>query len=204
MNTLSHDIKAGFDNPVHGSQSIFRQLLKGMSEPCLLQTQRKVKQAPQPLHRASYAIALTLLDHTTNVALTDTLANDEIKFSLRFHTGAVLEKKTGDADFVFCTESERPLLTDLNTGYEAYPDQSCTLIIQSESFNTGMTFKASGPGIEYSRYFQCSALSSALLEQREALSDQFPLGIDIIFTCGDEFFCLPRTTLLQMEKPACM
>ena len=85
-------------------------------------------------------------------------------------------------------------------GTEAYPDQSCTLIIQCESFFKGIIYRASGPGIETSRKIRSSGFNGTLFHQRENLMSQFPLGIDLILTCGREFFCIPRTTKLVVEN----
>lgn len=200
MNNLQAQVVPGLANPVYDSQGIFRLLLKGMSEPGLIARLDDVHQYPLQLNAASYAIALTLFDQGTAIYLAPSLQHNEVIDSLRFHNSINLLQSSSHADFVICNESDRPDLDQLNAGTEAYPDQSCTMIIQCDSFFKGIIYRASGPGIESSRKIRCSAFNGSLLHQREKLSSLFPLGIDFILTCGNEFFCIPRTTRLIVEN----
>ncbi len=200
MNNIRSQVQAGFTNPVYDSQSIFRLLLKGMAEPGLIAGLDDVPDFPVGLNTASYAVALALFDQDTSINLAASLQQEEIKDSLRFHTAAELVEGCDTADFVICNESDRPDLDKLNAGTETYPDHSCTLIIQCESFFKGIIYRATGPGIETSRKIRCSAFNGTLLHQRESLAAQFPLGIDLILTCDREFFCIPRTTKLLIEN----
>lgn len=190
-------IKAGFDNPVLGAQAVFRHLLKSMSEPGYVSAVEALPDCPQTLYSASYAIALGLFDQDTRIFLSDSLKNDENVVSLRFHTSLTLVDDLSHADFVLCNESEIPELAELNAGVEAYPDQSCTLIVQCESFTEGAVYQATGPGIETSRSVNASGLTPSLYAQRLAMAKRFPLGIDMIFTHQEQLFCLPRTTILN-------
>jgi alpha-D-ribose 1-methylphosphonate 5-triphosphate synthase subunit PhnH len=193
-------VQPGLTSPVYDSQGIFRLLLKGMAEPGLIARLDDVPDFQVGLNAASYAVALALFDQDTRINLTASLQQAEIKESLRFHTAAALVEDCDTADFVICNESDRPDLDQLNAGTETYPDQSCTLIIQCESFFKGIIYRASGPGIETSRKIRCSGFNGTLLHQRESLAAQFPLGIDLILTCDREFFCIPRTTKLLIEN----
>jgi len=195
--TASDKIKTGFDNPVLGSQSVFRQLLKSMSEPGIQSKIEPIKAYPNVLYPASYVIALGLFDQDTPVFLSKSLQSPENLATLRFQVSLSATDNPIDADFVVCDQDEMPSLNTLNLGNEEYPDQSCTLIIQCNSFEEGEPYRATGPGIESSRIIQCSGLNKTLFEQREQIFSQFPLGIDIIFTHKNKFFCLPRTTRLE-------
>lgn len=195
--SVSNSIHAGFDNPVLGSQSVFRQLLKSMSEPGVQSTIEPTRAYPNALCPASYVIALSLFDQDTPVFLSKSLQIPENLATLRFQVSLSATDNPADADFVVCDQDEIPNLNALNLGNEEYPDQSCTLIIQCHSLKVGEPYRATGPGIETSRIIHCSALNKTLFEQREQIFSQFPLGIDIIFTYEDKFFCLPRTTRLE-------
>ena len=198
--TTSDNIQTGFDNPVLGSQSVFRQLLKSMSEPGIQSKVESIKSYPNALWQASYVIALSLFDQDTPVFLSESLQTPENLATLRFQVSLSATDNTADADFVVCNQDEIPDINTLNLGNEEYPDQSCTLIIQCNSFDEGEPYRATGPGIETSRIIQCSALNNILFEQREQIFSQFPLGIDIIFVHKNKFFCLPRTTRLEKES----
>lgn len=186
----------GFSDPVFSSQEVFRQLLKAMSEPVLICTVQSTESCPQTLHASTYAIALSLMDQDTRLKLAIGVDSSSVRESLRFHNSVAVVEGWDQADFVICNEPGIPDLGVLNPGSEAYPDQSCTLIIQCDSFLESIPYTATGPGIQRSREFNCSALNQQLVRQREALEQRFPLGIDLILTCGQEFFCLPRTTRL--------
>jgi alpha-D-ribose 1-methylphosphonate 5-triphosphate synthase subunit PhnH len=200
MSTATAQVLPGLSQPVYDAQGIFRLLLKGMSEPGLIARIDDIGDHPEGMDPAAYAVALTLFDHDTRIHLMPSLQQAQIIDSLRFHTGSPFIDDLATADFVVSNENERPELDQLNAGSEEYPDQSCTLVIQCESLFKGIIYRATGPGIESSRKIRCSAFNGTLLHQREKLSRSFPLGIDLILTCGREFFCIPRTTVLVAEQ----
>lgn len=200
MYNAQQQIFPGLKDPVIDSQDIFRKLLSSMSEPGLISQTDVIHYHPSDLHPATYGIALSLFDQGTKIKLAPSLDHTRIITSLRFHNSVQTVTSYKQAGFVLCNEDDRPELSLLNKGNESYPDQSCTLIIQSQSFNKGIIYRATGPGIENSRKIRCSALNGTLVHQRDKLLSRFPLGIDIIFTCGNDFFCLPRTTRLISEN----
>ncbi len=204
MQIQTQQVKPGLSHPVSDSQGIFRQLLKAMSEPGSIHNINYACTAPDVMNQASYSIALTLLDQTTSVALTQKLQTADVISSILFHNSVEWIEDLSQADFIFCNEDECPQLSDLKTGSEAYPDQSATLIIQCESFSSGTSVELTGPGIQHHRNIQCSAFNTALVKNRKSMDELFPLGIDIIFTCFNEFFCLPRTTRIKTEVSSCM
>lgn len=200
MSRVQTEIIPGLQSPVLDAQHLFRQLLDAMSQPGTIFTTDIGKQHPEGLHPASYVTLLSILDQDTPLKLAASVDNAAIRDSLRFHNYIPLVDDVSAADFVVCNEADRPDLETLNAGTEAWPDQSSTLIIQCESFYKGAIYRATGPGIEKTRKFRCSAFNEALIHQREKLAQRFPLGIDLILTCGSEFFCIPRSTILQVEQ----
>ena len=192
MSAVVQHLLPGFDNPVDAAQQVFRELLRAMAEPGVTCRAEAASRHPQALDAASYAIALCLFDQDTRLKLVDGVNSPEARDSLRFHNSVNLVDVWQQADFVICDEEETPDLEILNPGSQAFPDESCTLIIQCDSLTEGTLYSATGPGIEHVRYLRCSGLNSSLLRQREAMAQRFPLGIDIILTCDREFFCLPR------------
>lgn len=190
---------AGLENPVLDALAAFRQLIDAMSQPGKIVTIDKMQEHPDALNPASYAVILSMMDQDTEVNLLGEVNTASVRDSLSFHNAISLSEDISSAAFVICNENERPDLGSLNLGTEAWPDQSCTLIIQCDSFEEGMTYLASGPGIQTTNKIRCSALNDMLAKQREKLALQFPLGVDVIFTCNNELFCLPRTTLLKAE-----
>lgn len=196
---MSELIKAGFNDVVFDAQSVFRKVLKSMAEPGHVSSiDCDFDDKPEVLNVASYSIALALFDHDTKISLLDSLNDESTKKSLGFHCSSPIEEKLINADFVLCDETEIPVLTDLKLGTEEYPDESCTLIIQVKNILKVGGCHLTGAGIQNQREIDCSALSEPLIQQREKLQKLFPLGVDLIFTTGEEFFCLPRTTKVHM------
>lgn len=193
----------GLQNPVHDSQTIFRDLLLAMSEPGVVCNIKNNLKHPKSLHPASYGLALSIMDQDTRLKLSRGVDKPELRQVLRFHNSVPIIDDTKQADFFICNEDDAPDLRELNPGTETYPDQSCTLIIQCHSFSNGCRFTASGPGIRSTRTICCSGIDKDLVLQRERLSNAFPLGIDLILTSGRQFFCIPRTTHLEVENALC-
>lgn len=199
LNQQESMIYPGLLNPVSEAQIVFRQLLSGASEPGLMMSVDVAHEHPRVLHLATYAIALTLFDQSTHLHLSPSLNVKDVANSLRFHAGVKLSSSIQKAHFVICNEDDQPDLSQLNQGTETYPDQSCTIIIQCKSFSIGPYFQASGPGIEHVRRIRCSGINSTLMQHRELMRTQFPMGIDTILICNSKFFYLPRTTQLIRE-----
>lgn len=200
MSRAQGQVLPGLQNPVLGAQQVFRQLLDAMSQPGTIASIDDGLQHPKALNPASYAVVLSMLDQDTSLKLSDSVDTATVRDSLRFHNSISLVDSFAKADFVICNEIDRPGLDGLNIGSEAWPDQSCTLIVQCDSFYRGIIYRAIGPGIDKSRKIRCSAFNGTLVHQREKLAQRFPLGVDLILTCGKEFFCIPRTTQLVAEQ----
>jgi alpha-D-ribose 1-methylphosphonate 5-triphosphate synthase subunit PhnH len=200
MNPIdSSEIQPGLGNPVHDAQAIFRQCLTAMSEPGKIEEIELPLITPTGLEPASYALALAIFDQQTELLLTPSLLTPAIEASLRFHCMSPIGSDLSQADFIVCNEDERPNLDSLKPGSDEYPDESCTLIIQCDSLQQGPGWIAQGPGIPDRRPVHCSALTPLLIEQRREMQPLFPLGIDLILCSGNQFMCLPRTTLLEEE-----
>lgn len=200
MSSVQTEILPGLRNPVLDAQQVFRKLLDAMAQPGRIFSIDNGLQPPEALNPASYAVALSLLDQDTPLKLSASVDIAAVRDSLCFHNSIPLIDDFSVADFVICNEADRPSLETLNAGSEACPDQSCTLIIQCKSFYKGINYRATGPGIQQSRKIRCSAFKMTLIHQRVKLAQRFPLGVDLILTCGKEFFCIPRTTKLIVEQ----
>ena len=72
-------------------------------------------------------------------------------------------------------------------GTPEYPDRSATLIVESAELGDGATLR--GPGIQ-----DTHSLNLPEIEAFQANQALFPLGLDFIFTCGDQLAALPRST----------
>jgi len=201
MAVSSHELIAGFADPVQASQQVFRAALKVMSEPGTLVEVDYVEQAPKGLGLSTWQLALSLLDPDTRVWLSPTLAaNDAVISNLRFHCQCPLVDNPFDADFVIAWHSELPLLAELNWGTAEYPDRSTTLLVQVPALSAEPFWTLSGPGIEHARSLRIAGLPDAFRAELIRSRQRFPLGIDTFWCCDNRMAALPRTTII---KEAC-
>ena len=198
MSVSSHELIAGFTDPVSATQQVFRAALKAMSEPGTLLQLDYMEQAPNGLDLSTWQLTLSLLDPDTRVWLSPSLrANDAVTSNLRFHCQCPLVNKPAEADFAIALHSELPLLTELNWGTAEYPDRSTTLMVQVASLSDAPDWILSGPGIELTRTLQIGGLSEPFRSDLIHSRQSFPLGIDTFWCCGTQLAALPRTTRIQ-------
>lgn len=192
----SNDLKPAFDNPVTGSRQSFRLALKAMSEPGLSHELRLVD-ALDTLAPASYALALTLLDSDTKVWLSPALDTPVIRANLAFHCACPVVEQARNADFALMLASETGVIASLNAGTDRDPDQSCTALIQLDSFEGGVPTVWQGPGIETQRQV-CLPVNQAFWQTRQAVT-AFPRGIDMFFIAGEQIMALSRSTQVNFQ-----
>lgn len=184
----------GFAAPVHDAQTCFRAILRAMARP------GRIERVPvslagkpsAPLGAAATVIALTLCDGDTPVWL-DGAAAPAAAY-LTFHCGAPLAAAPGDARFAFVAEPAAiPGLDRFALGSDEYPERSTTLVVEAAWLHPAADLRLSGPGIRGEAALQLAGLPGQFWAERAALSDLFPRGVDILFTCGDSLVALPRS-----------
>ncbi|TQI78513.1 methylphosphonate degradation complex subunit PhnH [Serratia fonticola] len=187
---------AGFNHPIEQSQQAFRLILKALSEPGVTVT---LQDSPTwgALNAASTAVLLTLADQETPLQLCTELKSEQVLTNIRFHTGAPLATRQEEVCLALSGPQLQP--ADLNTlphGSEISPEFSATLVVQINALEGGNPLRLSGPGIEKQREISPllpPALRDYLLERPQ----RFPLGLDIVLTCGEHLLALPRTTRVE-------
>jgi alpha-D-ribose 1-methylphosphonate 5-triphosphate synthase subunit PhnH len=128
----------------------------------------------------------------------------EVTEYLRVNTSSRMAP-AGEADFVFLVDSS--LLDEVavaKTGDPEYPELSATLVLQvrelSEEPVAGcLRVAASGPGVDGVRSFSVAGLETSFLTLLRNANEEFPLGLDLILTCGDAVLSLPRSQHLEWE-----
>ncbi|WP_442801272.1 phosphonate C-P lyase system protein PhnH [Serratia rubidaea] len=186
----------GFASPVAQAQQTFRLILKALSEPGVTV---RLTDAPQwpPLDAATTATLLTLADGETPLLLSPALSSEQVLTNLRFHTGAPQASSAADAVFAVTDHRLQPAdLQALPHGDELAPEQGAMLIVQLTDLQSGAPLRLSGPGIAHSRTI-APPLPEALRRYLLARPQPFPLGLDVILTCGDTLLAIPRTTHLE-------
>jgi alpha-D-ribose 1-methylphosphonate 5-triphosphate synthase subunit PhnH len=187
---------AGFDQPIEQSQSAFRLILKALSEPGVI-----VELPNYPtwgaLNAASTAVILTLADQETPLQLGAKLKSEQVLTNIRFHTGAPLATRQEEVHLAVWDDQLQPAeLNALPHGSEVSPEFGATLVVQVAALGGSQKLSLSGPGIEKQREIAPLlpvALRAYLLERPQ----RFPLGLDIVLTCGERLMALPRTTRVE-------
>ena len=205
-------LHAGFSEPVFDSQRSFRAVLEAMSHPGRMVDVGTPIDAPPPLHAATAAICLALVDFETPVwiqAATDgnthatenatAHATESLSQFLRFHCSSPLAADPALAAFaVIHDPAHMPALTAFSAGLSDYPDRSTTLLIQVDGLNTGCRVQLSGPGIKGTQQLAPSGLPERFWTEWRDNGALFPRGVDVLFICGSDIAALPRTTRVEM------
>jgi alpha-D-ribose 1-methylphosphonate 5-triphosphate synthase subunit PhnH len=188
--------RPGFADPAMESQVCFRAVLEATSRPGLIVTVGATLHPPEPLHRATAAVLLTLVDGGTPLWLTPALAASWDWVA--FHCGAVAGPRN-TAPFACAETGAMPALIGLHQGTDLEPEQSSTLVLQVTALGEGATYVLSGPGIEATTVLRVTGLPDDFLVQWAANGAAYPCGIDLVLCAGDRLCALPRTCRVEED-----
>lgn len=178
----------GFEQPIDQSQHAFRLILKALSEPGHRVTLSNGP-ARAPLNAASTAALLTLADQETPLQLCAALKSEQVLTNIRFHSGAPLAATAQEVCFaLFDEQLQAADLQALPHGTEISPEFGATVIVQLAELESGAPLRLTGPGIESQRLI-APRLPPALLDTVNR-PQRFPLGLDILLTCGDRLLAI--------------
>ncbi len=181
----AHILGGGFTDPAIQSAHAFRSVMEAMARPGTIHDIAGAA-PPSPLSRAAGSVLLTLCDADTPVYLAGDIDTSDVRAWLAFHTGAAVMGPTR-AMFAVGTWDALLPLSAYQIGTSEYPDRSTTLIVETDELTGGATL--SGPGIR-----DTSSLNVPDPVALQTSRAQFPLGLDFIFTSGDQLAALPRST----------
>lgn len=188
----------GFADAVLDGQATFRAVLAAMAHPGRIETVAVAPEAPASLSPAAGAFLLALADLDTPVWLDATLAADEVVAWLRFHTGAAVVDTPDAAAFaVLGSAAGHDGFAAFRPGTADYPDRSATVIAEVAAFEGGPPLSLTGPGIDGSTRFAPRGLAAGFVEAWRANRTLFPLGVDLVLTCGDRVAALPRAIAIE-------
>ncbi|MGM0693754.1 MAG: phosphonate C-P lyase system protein PhnH [Pseudomonadota bacterium] len=193
---------SAFDDPVHETQRVYRQLLSAMAEPGRFADTQALPRMPEDaaIGSACWSTLLTLCDLDTRVWLAPELASAGLAEGLRFHTGSRLTDMPAEADFALVTPATLAASTPgFCEGSDAYPDRSTTLLVVLERLDAEGPWRLQGPGIPESRHLGVGA-SDALMHRLAANRSRFPRGLDAILTCGTRLAAIPRSTRITASR----
>ncbi|MEW6479947.1 MAG: phosphonate C-P lyase system protein PhnH [Pseudomonadota bacterium] len=188
----------GFDDPVTGSQAVFRRALQALSMPGRAVDVPAVAQRPAMGHGAAALLLLALLDSDCTLWLSPSLRDSDAQAWLRFHTGCRCVDDPAQARFLWLAAGDAwPALAAMNTGSDEYPDQSATCVMEVASLQGGPAWQMSGPGIDGSRGLGADGLPADFDAQWQANHAAFPRGVDVFLATGTQLLGLPRSTRLH-------
>lgn len=190
----------GFDDPVTGSQAVFRCALQALSMPGSAVAVPAVAQRPVRGHGAAALLLLALLDSDCTLWLSPSLKGADAQTWLRFHTGCRCVDDPAQARFLWLAAGDAwPSLTDMNIGSDEYPDQSATCVMEVNDLQGDEpgAWTLHGPGIQGTRHLSAAGLPADFLQQWSANHGRFPRGVDVFLVTGTQLLGLPRSTRLH-------
>jgi alpha-D-ribose 1-methylphosphonate 5-triphosphate synthase subunit PhnH len=154
-------------------------------------------QVPTPLHPASAAVALALLDFETPL-WTDLPPDSEAVEWIRFHCGCPVGEEPAGGKFALITgDPNQTPLGRFFPGTDECPGDSATLIIQTQTLVEGRGRRLTGPGIQKENYLSVGGVPEEFWQAWKVNHSGYPLGVDVILTAGRELVALPRTTRVE-------
>jgi alpha-D-ribose 1-methylphosphonate 5-triphosphate synthase subunit PhnH len=220
--TSDHDpletLGAGFGDPVHEAQQVFRALLTAMSLPgrVLAPTLPAGLCPPaggdgRPWDPVTAALALTLLDAQCPVHLVGPLDSAASRAWLRFHTGAsVAALETAALGFARAATLDGEHLARVAMGHDDTPQDGATLFVEVDDLEElpdtpvagpGAVLLLQGPGIPVARRLRVAGVPPGLWRWRQGLEAAYPRGVDLVLCQGRRLAALPRSTRLTLETP---
>ncbi|MBV6823659.1 phosphonate C-P lyase system protein PhnH [Pseudomonas sp. PD9R] len=190
-------LQPAFADPVLDAQRGFRAALKALAGPGLIQTLHAAPRL-EGLAPATYALCLALLDVDTPLWLAPSFDTPLIRANLAFHCGCPLTANREAARFALLAAEDLLDLSGFDVGNDRYPDQSCTLLVQLPLLDGGEGLAWRGPGIEIEHGVRLPLAEGFWIERERR--NEFPRGLDMFFTAGDDLIGLPRSTRITQER----
>ena len=182
-------LAGGFADPVLEAQACFRAVLDAMARPGRVQPVATTFDPPNPLHPATAAVLLTLVDHETPLWLDADAA--AARAWIAFHCGAPL---AGDPhSCAFAIGLTMPDLEGLFAGTHETPERSATLVLQVGALGRGTGYRLAGPGLREASLLRVEGLPPDFVVSWARNHARFPCGIDLILCAGTQLTALPRS-----------
>ncbi|MEM8543874.1 MAG: phosphonate C-P lyase system protein PhnH [Cyanobacteria bacterium P01_H01_bin.119] len=189
----------GFQDAVHHSQHTFRALLNALARPGQIQSTAPLT-PPTALAPSIAAASLTLLDLETRLWLQPGLPSESRNWLL-FHTGCHFTEDPKQADFALITDlNTAPQLDAFNFGSPEYPEASTSLLIQLSGLSSGNSVRLAGPGIQGAIAVSIP-IRSRFWQQWQAMTANYPLGLDIWCFAHNQVLGLPRSSRICQGRP---
>lgn len=192
---------------VRASQHIYRVLLDAISHPG--QVWKLISHPHIAIERnLPYpwlaSVLMALVDHEVSLHVVPAPSIDVMQEALARRT-RVKSTALTRADFVAADARHfsPQLLLDMNAGSLDYPDDGATIVLQVESLvaNHGAMLTFTGPGINGEISRAGGDLTPELLNTRNRVVRDYPLGIDMfIVDRNGQVMAIPRTTTIAIQE----
>ncbi|MEL7082978.1 MAG: phosphonate C-P lyase system protein PhnH [Cyanobacteria bacterium J06597_1] len=192
----------GFSNITFDAQQTFRALLHALSHPGSPTKIGVQLGHPDELHPACAAACLTLLDIDTQMWVQPDFSSEVIDW-LVFHAGCRFVDSSCEADFALVKQGQSlPSLAQFNWGTPEIPEQSTTVLVQTDRFDAGESAVIQGPGIQTQQEIALGELPDCFCSEWQENALSYPLGIDMLWFCDRQIIGLPRTSRLATATQA--
>jgi len=190
---------------IHDIQKAYRKVVDSLAKPgkinSLLTESQKID-IDLGCYNSTVVLMLMLLDTETTFRIIS--FDKEITKKINQLTYSK-HSSDSEADFIFITNEadtgeSLQVVYNAKTGTLTDPHKSATIIIETDDFTRGKTYKLKGPGIQECREIRMD-VNEKILEARNDKNSEYPTGLDLILVDkGSNIICLPRTTLILSEK----
>ncbi|MFJ7933967.1 phosphonate C-P lyase system protein PhnH [Sporosarcina sp. NPDC096371] len=188
---------------VHDTQEVFRTILHCMSRPGTIKNIGEIGEQhgqQEACRDSTFLSAMTLLDAEVSFHVVGE-NTAPIEAYLSAHTLAkVAELQVADYLFIMNNASALDISEAFHQskkGTLTNPQQSATIIIETEKLSNEPGLALQGPGIETSETVHITA-SQVWMGERAKANQEYPLGVDmIVIDQQSNLMCLPRTTMIR-------
>lgn len=198
--TAPRSAEIGFASPALDAARAFREILQAMARPGTPRRLPALTAAAEPLSAAATTTLLTMADGDAPVWIAPGASSPAVDRLLRFYVGAAPVESAERAAFA-CGRFAALEFQRFPIGTPEYPDRSTTLVVEVDSFDAAaegaVPLRLSGPGVDGETTLSVSGLGDSFLGWARANHARFPLGLDLLLTCGDEIAGLPRSARVE-------
>lgn len=198
---MAETIKLAYEfDFVHDGQKVFRKLLDALANPGTKSCIQKEAEKFKGRHKTLLALGCTLLDNEEKMYVEKNTALAKELHSLTLSREAELE----EADYIFLSSemnygSMEQILRNVKHGTYADPQESATLFLLCDAVSGDLRITIKGPGVPGEREVSVSSYVGKVIEIRNQLKTEYPLGVDLVFTDRTGVLMgIPR--LIKLEK----
>lgn len=183
---MAGELKSVYEfDMVFDGQKVFRAVLNALANPGITQDIREQAGKFGGEYKALVALGAMLLDNEEKMYVEK---NRELSMELHNLT-LCRESELGRADYVFLSSelnygSMEQILKNSKHGTYADPHDSVTILILCHSLDGDEDICLEGPGINKELTRKVYPYIKKVIEIRDSLDIEYPLGVDLIFTDG--------------------